>query len=56
VGLGSDLDGGGGCPGLEDASKLPNLTRVLVQQGYSEEDILKILGGNYIRLFREVFK
>jgi len=56
VGLGSDFDGGGGCPGLEDSSKHINITREMVRRGYSEVDIKKILGGNHIRVFDEVFK
>ncbi len=55
VGLGSDFDGIGSTPeGLEDVSKMPNITRVLVKRGYSNEDILKILGGNHLRVFKQV--
>jgi len=55
VGLGSDYDGIGSTPeGLEDASKVPNITRELVRREYSDEDILKILGGNHMRVFREI--
>jgi len=57
VGLGSDFDGIGPPPtGLEDASKVPNMTRVLVKRGYSDEDIKKILGGNFLRVFKEALK
>ena len=57
VGLGSDFDGIGPPPaGLEDASKVPNITRVLVKRGYSDEDIKKILGGNHLRVFKQVLK
>jgi membrane dipeptidase len=57
VGLGSDFDGIGTPPiGLEDASKMSNITRELVHRGYEEEDIKKILGGNHLRVFREVLK
>jgi membrane dipeptidase len=57
VGLGSDFDGIGAPPvGLEDASKMPNITRELVRRKYSEEDIKKILGGNQLRVFGEVLK
>ncbi len=57
VGLGSDFDGIGKPPeGLEDISKMPNITRVLVKREYSDEDILKILGGNHIRVFKKVLK
>jgi membrane dipeptidase len=37
--------------GLEDASQLPNLTAGLLKRGYSEDDVLKILGGNWMRVF-----
>lgn len=57
VGLGSDFDGIGEPPvGLEDVSKVPNITRVLVKRGYSDEDIKKILGGNFLRVFKQVLK
>jgi membrane dipeptidase len=55
VGLGSDFDGFGGVlPGLEDVSHLPALTAGLVARGYSDEKVVKILGGNYLRVFRQV--
>ncbi|MBD3206460.1 membrane dipeptidase [Candidatus Bathyarchaeota archaeon] len=55
VGLGSDYDGIREAPkGIEEVSKLPNLTRVLVKRDYSDEDIFKILGGNHLRVFKEV--
>lgn len=55
VGLGSDFDGFKGVlPGLEDVSHLPALTAGLVARGYSDEEVAKILGGNYLRVFRQV--
>lgn len=55
VGLGSDFDGVVSTPrGLEDASKIPNLVRELARRGYSEEDLLKILGRNMLRVMRQV--
>ena len=55
VGLGSDFDGIPYTPiGLEDVTKIPNITEELVKREYSEEDIEKILGGNHLRLFRKV--
>jgi len=55
VGLGSDFDGIPYTPfGLEDVTKMANITHELVKREYSEEDIGKILGGNHLRLFREV--
>jgi membrane dipeptidase len=57
VGLGSDFDGIGAPPvGLEDVSKMPNITRELVRRGYEDEDIVKILGGNHLRVFGQVLK
>lgn len=55
VGLGSDFDGIASTPvGLEDASKIPNITRELLKRQYSEGDIRKILGENHLRLFKQV--
>jgi membrane dipeptidase len=52
VGLGSDFDGIANVPrGLEDVSKVPMLTSALLQRGYSEADLVKILGGNWKRVF-----
>jgi len=57
VGLGSDFDGIGSTPvGLEDASKMPNITRELVKREYSDDDVVKILGGNYLRVFKEILQ
>jgi len=51
VGLGSDFDGVSSLPaGMEDVSKLPTITYLLLKRGYSEEDITKILGGNLLRV------
>ncbi len=55
VGLGSDFDGISSTPkGLEDVSKLPNLTAKLLERGYSKNDIKKILGENFLRVIRQV--
>jgi len=55
VGIGSDFDGVFCTPaGLEDVSKFPNLTRALLEKGYSSEDIRKIYGGNTLRVMRAV--
>jgi membrane dipeptidase len=55
VGLGSDFDGADDQfpEGMEDISKIPNLVRGLMERGYSDEDILKILGRNTLRVMRE---
>ena len=56
VGIGSDYDGvGDSLPiGLKDVSKYPNLVAGLLERGYSETDIEKILGTNLLRVWREV--
>jgi membrane dipeptidase len=55
VGLGSDYDGGVYSPNeLYDATCYPIITKKLVERGYSEEDIRKILGLNFIRVFKQV--
>ena len=56
VGLGSDFDGGCGFPGMDDITKVPDITRGLVSRGYTDEDIEKILGVNNLRIFKEVLK
>jgi membrane dipeptidase len=55
VGLGSDYDGVSWLPvGLEDVSTYPNLIAVLLDRGYSDTDIEKILGGNLLRVWDRV--
>lgn len=54
VGIGTDFDGGGGLQDCFDVSELGNITLELVKRGYSEEDIRKIWGGNFMRVFEEV--
>jgi len=56
VGLGSDFDGvSGQLPeGLDSPADLPKITAALMSRGYSAEDCRKILGGNLLRVFREV--
>ena len=55
VGLGSDFDGVVGLPvGLSDCSYLPRVTQKLLDRGYAEADIKKILGGNVLRLMEKV--
>jgi membrane dipeptidase len=56
VGLGSDFDGvGDSLPeGLKDVSGYPNLVAALLEKGYSEEDVTKILGENLLRVWSEV--
>jgi membrane dipeptidase len=54
VGLGSDFDGANMPFGMEDATKLPQITNALLEKGYSEGDVRKILGENTLRLMAEV--
>jgi microsomal dipeptidase-like Zn-dependent dipeptidase len=56
VGLGTDFDGDGGVPGLADSSELLNFTRQLLLKRYSDEDIQKIWGGNFLRVMAEAQK
>ncbi len=56
VGLGSDFDGVSGATpqGIDSAADLPKITQALLDRGYSATDIHKILGGNLMRVFRDV--
>jgi membrane dipeptidase len=57
IGLGSDFDGITQVPeGLEDVSKYPNLTAELIRRGYRDEEILKILGRNLLRVMAQAEK
>ena len=58
VGLGSDFDGVSGATpvGMDSAADLPKITQALLDRGYSADDIRKVLGGNTLRVFREVEK
>ena len=55
VGLGADWDGVEVLPvGIENIAKLPSLTKKLIERGYSQRNIRKILGGNFKRVFKDV--
>ncbi len=56
VGLGSDFDGVSGATpaGMDSAADLPKITQALLDRGYSADDIKKILGGNILRVLRQV--
>ena len=54
VGLGSDFDGAVMPLGMEDVTHLPQITDALVEKGYSDTDIRKILGENVLRLMKDV--
>ena len=57
VALGSDFDGIEATPvGLENVTKFPAITEALLQRGYSRQDVRKILGENFMRVFRAVCK
>jgi membrane dipeptidase len=54
VGLGSDFDGIDATPqGLEGVKDFPLITKALLERGYSKKDIKKILGGNFIQVFKK---
>jgi membrane dipeptidase len=54
VGIGLDLDGGGGVTGMEDVAGIPEITKRLLAAGYTEQDLAKIWGGNILRVMRMV--
>jgi membrane dipeptidase len=56
VGFGSDFDGVSGAlpDGIHSAADLPKITQALIDRGYSDADVKKILGGNLLRVMREV--
>ena len=51
VGIGSDFDGGGGIPGLEDASWFVSLTARLMAEGLSDEQLSLLWGRNFVRVW-----
>ena len=56
VALGSDFDGfDGRVSDLEDVARLPNLTAGLLARGFDARTVTQILGGNALRVFREVW-
>ena len=54
VGIGTDFDGDGKVVGCSSASQLRNVTRELLRRGFSEADIEKIWGGNWLRVMKQV--
>src|SRR5699024_8316926 len=56
VGLGSDFDGASMPKDLQNASEMPGITKELVDRGYSKQEIEKVLGGNALRVLKEVEK
>jgi membrane dipeptidase len=53
VGIGSDFDGGGGIEGCTDVSMMKNITKELIRRGFSNDDIKKIWGGNFMRVMSQ---
>ena len=57
VGLGSDFDGVSALPqGMEDITRLPRIAQALLDRGYSDDDVKKILGGNMLRVMDQVLR
>lgn len=56
VGIGTDFDGGGAVADCFDVSEMGNITIELVKRGYTEKQIRKIWGGNFMRVFKAVLK
>lgn len=56
VGIGTDFNHGSGISGFKDASEAMNVTAALIERGYDEQEIAKIWGGNFIRVFRAAEK
>ncbi|ALX48858.1 dipeptidase [Lentibacillus amyloliquefaciens] len=56
VGLGSDFDGASMPEDLQNAAEMPGITEELVNRGYSSQEIEKLLGGNALRVLKEVEK
>ncbi|NOU62198.1 dipeptidase [Marinifilum caeruleilacunae] len=54
VGIGTDFDGGGGLKDCADVSQMMNITIELLKRGYTKEEIHKIWGGNFMRVFKQV--
>ncbi|MHB9029090.1 MAG: dipeptidase, partial [Candidatus Latescibacterota bacterium] len=53
VGIGTDYDGLGDIPVIPEVSQLVNLTRSMMEHGFSEEEIKKIWGGNFLRVLQK---
>ncbi len=53
VGIGTDFNHGSEIAGFSDASEALNVTAALLERGYSQQDIEKIWGGNFVRVWRE---
>ena len=56
VGISSDFNEGGGVKGWENVGDIRNVTAELLTRGYSEADIAKLWGGNFLRVWDQVQK
>jgi membrane dipeptidase len=54
IGLGTDFDGGGGVVGLEDCSKMKDLTKELLLRGYTPYELSLFWGGNFLRVWQKI--
>ena len=50
VGIGSDFDGDGGVPGLDDVASMVKITQLLLSEGFSDDDICRLWGDNFRRV------
>jgi membrane dipeptidase len=53
VGLGTDFDGGGGVIGCDDVSGMIHVTEEMLRRGYTDREIEKVWGANFMRVFRK---
>ena len=57
AGIGSDFDGVSALPlGMEDVTRLPRIAQALLDRGYAEQDVAKMLGGNMLRVMERVLQ
>jgi membrane dipeptidase len=54
VGIGTDFNHGSGITGYNDASEALNVTKAMLERGYTADQIEKVWGGNFVRVFSEV--
>ena len=54
VGIGSDFDGDGGVPGLDDVASMLKITQMLLAEGFSDDDICRLWGDNFRRVLHAV--
>lgn len=56
IGIGTDFDGGGGVVGLEDCSKMKEITIEMLRRGYTPEELGKFWGGNFMRVWKQAIE